>query len=323
MKKPATPIDEAARISSLRTLPILDTYPEDRFDRVTRLAKRIFDVDICLISLVDSHRQWFKSRQGLDACETRREISFCGHAILDDAVFFVENAAEDERFHDNPLVTGEPDIRFYAGRPIKSPEGHRIGTLCLIDRKPRTLTDTEFKMLDDLARMVEEEFVLLAQSSVDELTQLINRRGLYAVTSHVLPLCERLGTIAELIYFDLNDFKRINDSHGHRAGDAALIEFSRLLTRCFRSADVIARIGGDEFVVLMTATTNQAGAALQRLAQMRDELAPEMRERIHWSAGIAAFDAERHTSVDALISDADAAMYSHKIASKPLGDAAG
>ncbi|MEL6950010.1 MAG: sensor domain-containing diguanylate cyclase [Pseudomonadota bacterium] len=308
MKKPAIPIDEAARISCLRALQILDTYPEDRFDRVTKLAKQIFNVDICLISLVDSHRQWFKSRQGLDATETRRDISFCGHAILDDAVFYVEDAAEDERFHDNPLVTEDPDIRFYAGRPIKAPEGQRIGTLCLIDRAPRTLSEKEFEILDDLARMVEEEFVTLAQSSVDELTQLINRRGFFAVASHVLPLCERLGTVAELLYFDLDDFARINDQHGHQVGDGVLAEFSRLLTRCFRSADVIARIGGDEFVVLVTNTTNQAAPALKRLAALRDELPAEVQAHINWSVGVASFDAERHATVDALIDDAAAAV---------------
>ncbi|MEO0347138.1 MAG: sensor domain-containing diguanylate cyclase [Pseudomonadota bacterium] len=308
MKKPATPIDEAARISSLRALQILDTYPEDRFDRVTNLAKQIFDVDICLISLVDSHRQWFKSRQGLDASETRRDVSFCGHAILDDAVFVVENAREDERFHDNPLVTGEPDVRFYAGRPIKAPEGQRIGTLCLIDSEPRTLNEKELEILGELARMVEEEFVTLAQSSVDELTQLINRRGFFAVASHVLPLCERLGTVAELLYFDLNDFTRINDRYGHQVGDGVLAEFSRLLTRCFRSADVVARIGGDEFVVLVTNTTNRAAPALKRLVELRGELPAEMQAHIDWGVGVAAFDAERHRTVDALIDDAATAM---------------
>ncbi|MEM1439306.1 MAG: sensor domain-containing diguanylate cyclase [Pseudomonadota bacterium] len=312
MKKPAIPIDEAARISSLRALQILDSYPEDRFDRVTKLAKQIFDVDICLISLVDSHRQWFKSRQGLDATETRRDISFCGHAILDDAVLYVEDAAEDERFHDNPLVTEDPDIRFYAGRPIKAPEGQRIGTLCLIDRAPRTLSNKELEILDDLARMVEEEFVTLAQSSVDELTQLINRRGFFTVASHVLPLCERLGTVAELLYFDLNNFTRINEQHGHQVGDGVLVAFSRLLTRCFRSADVIARIGGDEFVVLVTNTTNQAAPALERLAELRTALPPDTQSHLNWGIGVATFDAERHATVDALVEDALAAMIEDK-----------
>ena len=323
MKKPALPIDEAARLESLRTLQILDTYPEDRFDRVTRLAKRIFDVDICLISLVDSHRQWFKSRQGLDACETRREISFCGHAILDDHVLLVENALEDERFHDNPLVVGEPHIRFYAGRPIKGPEGHHIGTLCLIDRAPRTLSANEQEILDDLARMVEEEFLLLSQSSIDELTELVNRRGFHAVASHVLPLCERLGTVAELVYFDLDRFRHINDRHGYTAGDAVLVEFSRLLTRCFRSADVIARLGGDAFAVLLTATTNQSSLALDRLAQMRASLSPEMQERVSWSVGVSKFDSVRHPSVDALIADAGAAMHDNRSALERCGDSAG
>lgn len=157
MVSPPIPHNEAMRLHSLYCLRVLDTASEERFDRITRIAKRALDVDICLISLVDEKRQWFKSRQGLDADQTSRCVSFSGHAILEKDVFIVEDATIDARFTDNPLVTGGPDIRFYAGCPIKGPFGYAIGTLCVIDRKPRSLSQDDCDTLRDLAAMVESE----------------------------------------------------------------------------------------------------------------------------------------------------------------------
>lgn len=136
---------------------ILDTPPEERFDRLTRLTRRTFNVPVALISLVDSDRQWFKSRQGLAVVETARDISFCGHAILSDGAFVVPDASEDDRFRDNPMVTGDPHIRFYAGMPLKTADGSRIGTLCVVDHRPRRFTPDEVQSLRDLATLVEEE----------------------------------------------------------------------------------------------------------------------------------------------------------------------
>ncbi len=158
MKTPDFPTNEASRLAALRTTQLLDTPPEERFDRVTRLAAELFDVPICLVSLIDSDRQWFKSCYGLDARETARNVSFCGHAILGSNLFVVENALTDERFADNPLVTGPPDIRFYAGAPLTDLEGYRLGTLCLIDRRPRTFSEEEQQALRDFADIIEREF---------------------------------------------------------------------------------------------------------------------------------------------------------------------
>jgi len=161
MLAPAVPLDEAKRLATLRGLSILDTPPEERFDRLTRLAQRVFDVPITVVTLVDSNRQWFKSCQGLDATETPRSISFCGHAILGDEVFVVPDAALDPRFADNPLVTGAPHIRFYAGQPLKANNGSRLGTLCIIDTKPRQPSQADLDVLRDLAALVENELNLL------------------------------------------------------------------------------------------------------------------------------------------------------------------
>jgi len=157
MKKPEIPLNEAIRLDALRALNILDTPGEERFDRITRVARRHFNVPIALVSLIDTGRQWFKSRQGLDASETPRDISFCGHAILSNNIFNIPNALKDERFVDNPLVTGPPGIRFYAGAPLHAPGDQRIGTLCIIDDKPREFSSDELTVLRDLADFVEAE----------------------------------------------------------------------------------------------------------------------------------------------------------------------
>jgi CheY-like chemotaxis protein len=151
------PPDEAERLRALRALGILDTPPEERFDRLTRLAVELFDVPIALVTLVDADRQWFKSRQGDVAPETPRDQAFCAHAILDDEPLVVTNALEDERFAENPLVLGPPHLRFYAGQAIHAPQGSRVGTLCLIDHRPRDLSERERKLLADLAALVEAE----------------------------------------------------------------------------------------------------------------------------------------------------------------------
>ncbi|MBC3618405.1 PAS domain S-box protein [Vibrio metschnikovii] len=155
MQVPPLPEEESERQKTLDKTGLLNSGSEARFDRITRLAQQIFSVPIALISLVDRDRQWFKSRQGLDAQQTPREISFCGHAILNSEIFVIENALVDQRFCDNPLVMGAPDIRFYAGAPLHSTKGYRIGTLCLIDSQPRSFSSKQRSMLKDLAATVE------------------------------------------------------------------------------------------------------------------------------------------------------------------------
>lgn len=157
MKLPPVPDNESERLGALRALLLLDTPPEERFDRIVHFAAREFDVPIALISLVDENRQWFKSRVGVDACETSREISFCGHAVSMDAPLVIEDALLDERFADNPLVTGPPHIRFYAGAQLRLPSGLVMGTLCLIDRRPRALDAMDLGILGSLRALVVEE----------------------------------------------------------------------------------------------------------------------------------------------------------------------
>lgn len=197
MEKPAIPPDEAQRIATLTGLNILDTSPEERFDRITRIAQRILGVPIALVSLVDANRQWFKSFQGFDVTEAPRDISFCGHAILGNDIFIVPDALLDPRFADNPLVTGEPHIRFYAGQPLKASNGSNLGTLCVIDRKPRQLSLSDLDCLRDLGALIENELNSLGISAANIAIQ-DNENRLRAILDNVLDgiiTIDELGTV--------------------------------------------------------------------------------------------------------------------------------
>jgi GAF domain-containing protein len=148
------PANDAERLRTLRAYKILDTKPEERFDELTRLAALICGVPISLISLIDTDRQWFKSRFGLDVKETPRAQAFCTHAIMQPEMFVVPDASKDERFAHNPLVTGDLHIRFYAGAPLAARDGHVLGTLCVIDREPHTLTEAQKEALKIVGRVV-------------------------------------------------------------------------------------------------------------------------------------------------------------------------
>ena len=151
------PQNEKQRLKALRDLVILDTAPEERFDRISAFAAQEFGVPMALVSLVDQDRQWFKSNFGLDACETARDISFCGHAVAQSEPLVIHDALEDPRFADNPLVTGHPHVRFYAGAGLRLPYGQVVGTLCIMDRRPRTFDRLDVAILCGLRDLVVEE----------------------------------------------------------------------------------------------------------------------------------------------------------------------
>ncbi|MEM7201948.1 MAG: GAF domain-containing sensor histidine kinase [Planctomycetota bacterium] len=178
MQSAPIPANESERLAILRSYGILDTPPEERFDRITRLVSSLLGVPISLVSLIDTDRQWFKSAVGIDAPQTPRDVAFCAHAILGDMPLVVEDTATDDRFHDNPLVAGDPKIRFYAGAPLITQSGHRLGTLCAIDREPRQLSPREDAMLTSLAAIVIDELELSAASvALEEHFEQIQARN--------------------------------------------------------------------------------------------------------------------------------------------------
>jgi diguanylate cyclase (GGDEF)-like protein len=304
---------EAARLAELHGLGLLDTDPDERFDRVTRLAQRLFDVPIALVSLVDVDRQWFKSAQGLEVRETPREHAFCAHAIDGEEVLHVPDATLDPRFSDNPLVTGDPDIRFYAGHPISGPSGAKLGTLCIIDRQARSLTEDDKAALRDLAEVVEREIAALHLAAVDPLTGLRNRRSFETSASKILEVCRRRGVAATLLYLDLDGFKEVNDTQGHDAGDAVLVSVARVLCTTFRVSDVIARLGGDEFAVLLPGS-GQAEAE-EAVARLQAGFAAAS---LAVSVGAATMDpAGADDDLAELQRRADEAMYAAKRAGRP------
>jgi diguanylate cyclase (GGDEF)-like protein len=304
------PANEAARLDELRSLDILDTEPQERFNRVTRLAQRLLNVPSAVISLLDDDRSWYLSTQGVEGTESSREDSFCAHAILGEDLLLVDDATQDDRFADMPSVAGESGLRFYAGCPIAGPKGSVLGTLCVFDSKPRTLSAEDASSLRDLAQMVESEIAALDLAVTDPLTGVANRRGFELSATSLRNVCRRRHISATLLYFDLDEFKAINDQFGHEAGDQALVEFAKLLQTTFRNSDIIARYGGDEFVVFL-ADTADPSLALERLQafMVSRNAHPASAYPLGFSVGRILVEPTSDETLDQLIARADESMY--------------
>ena len=316
MEKPKTPPDETARLDALRSLQTLDTMAEERFDRITRMAKRLFEVPIAVVSLVDEDRVWFKSCIGLATQEMPRGVSFCGHAILGDGIFTIEDTTLDARFADNPVVTGEPYIRFYAGCPLMLADGSKLGTLCILDTQPRTLSEDDLSALRDLAAVVESELSAVHMATVDELTDISNRRGFHLAAKEMLRIGVRQRMPTSLIFLDLNNFKQVNDAFGHQEGDRALVRFSACAKRMLRHSDLVARIGGDEFVILLNNTDyRQAQVVVDKLRQTLLDVQDREGDPAYetsFSCGIVEYDPQKHETTEDLLAEGDTLMYTHK-----------
>ncbi len=296
---PPLPPDEGIRLHALHATQLLDTPPEEVFDRITRIACTVLAVPISLISLIDKDRQWFKSSCGLHAAETGRDISFCGHAILADAPFIVEDAIEDSRFSENPLVLGEPGIRFYAGIPIHAGDC-RIGTLCVIDTVPRKLEMQEVVLLRTLARAV-EDLLYLRQASFDSIGQINSWSDNVAVEDLVdiqalknlllrdhltgLPIRHAVDRAIEdwaarrgdgqegalLAVIDIDNLSAVNERLGHGIGDHLIAAIAGRLKDFCGSAQLPARIGGGMFALLLRGLPDFP-AAVARLKEIHEAL---------------------------------------------------
>ena len=304
-------MNEVERLNILNQYGILDTPYEEPFERIAALARLIFDTPIVLISLLDENRQWFKSNIGLDVRQTPREQAFCNETIRSDDVLVIADAELDVRTAQNPLVTGQPHIRFYAGAPLVTPEKARLGSLCIIDRQPRRFDEREMAILKSLAGLVMKEMDLRRQTEHDWLTGAASRQAFQntveRLVEHMAP--KSIG----LISFDIDHFKQVNDRFGHVAGDRVLIEVVEVCRGALRDGDVISRLGGEEFAVLLPdATTNSALVVAERLRQaIENSRRPEVDVPITASFGVTMLEQSDLGLADPL-RRADKALYRSK-----------
>ncbi|WP_372183295.1 sensor domain-containing diguanylate cyclase [Xanthomonas axonopodis] len=281
------PANEDERVEALHAYRLLDTAPEPSYDAFTSIAAALCRMPMALISLVDTHRQWFKSRLGMQQSETPRELSFCAHAILEpDQVMEVGDTHLDKRFARNALVTGEPQIRFYAGAPLLTPDGIALGTLCVLDRVPRRLSVTERDALQALARQVVSTIELQQAARLveldalrDALTGRWNRAGLEHAL-HALADAPSSAADAPLgfMLLELDGFKRQKLQAGAAAADATLLQVAALLEAQLPADALVARLACDQFCVALPETA--ASAALATAEYLRKAV-----EDAHWPTG--------------------------------------
>ncbi|MEI6875447.1 MAG: sensor domain-containing diguanylate cyclase, partial [Spirochaetota bacterium] len=216
------------------------------------------------------------------------------------------------------LVTGPPHIRFYAGYPL-TVLGSKLGTLCIIDTSPRSLEAEDVELFVDLAEMVERELMAIALATVDELTQIPNRRGFVKLARSGLGICARQKIPSSLVFFDLDGFKGINDRFGHEEGDRALVAFAGILVKGCRNSDVLGRLGGDEFVLWASdASPEYTGLLVDRIRKSLDSLNRESGKdyELGFSAGIVSIGPGEDTAVESLLRSADASMYKEKLSGR-------
>lgn len=308
--------DEPARLAALKRLAVLDSEPEEPFENVVALVRTVLDVPMAAVSLLDEERQWFKARSGLDATETPRDVSFCTHAIRQREPMIIPDATKDPRFAANPLVLGGPEIRSYAGIPLQTPDGYNIGSLCAIDTRARNFSPSEIATLAKFARIVVDELELRRIAGRDQLTGAHTRRGFIERANQELERFRRYDRPASLTMVDIDHFKSINDTHGHPVGDKVLREFADRLRKAARPNDLLGRLGGEEFALLMPETS--AEEAMAAADRFREEIAarvftpaPGIELRVTASFGIAQADVGV-ADAEGWIAAADAPLYEAK-----------
>lgn len=341
------PASEATRMEALNEYKVLDTLPEQAYDDIAYLASYICKTPVAMISLVDNHRQWFKSKVGTDLTGSSRDVAFCAHAILTPGdVMVVPDAHKDPRFMTSPLVTGDPLVRFYAGAPLVAPNGEAVGTLCVVDHVPRELSSDEADALRALSRQVVTQFelrksvarlegtildqqeynrklegyqrdleqtnlTLESQSCTDGLTGVQNRHAFSDRLEEEIARAVRFKAGLSLLILDVDGFKSYNDEYGHPAGDVALQTVARLLQQQARAHDFIARYGGEEFAVILPNTSAEGALVLGERFRRAMQAAAWQGRSLTISIGVATVGDEP-SSGESLIKSADENLYRAK-----------
>lgn len=342
------PKNELSRIEALRSYRILDTLPEPAYDDITILASHICQTPIAVVSFVDSKRQWFKSSTGLEISETPRETAFCAHAILEHDLFIIPDTLEDKRFADNPMVTGGPQIRFYAAAPLVTAKGEALGTICVIDNVPRTLNEEQQALLHSLSRQIMVQLELRMhileqdrqqqllhqyqeklkttntklQEAIlqDDVTGFNNTRFLHQYLDYYLLPEHFQDRVLSLAFFDMDDFKLAVDDHGHPLGSKILKEVALAVSKCLEANDYIVRYGGDEFVIILPdqdkeasfKKVNEMKQAIQGTPFLQDE---NINIRLTASFGLATYPYDAEDKAQ-LLAEADRCLFRSKAKGK-------
>jgi diguanylate cyclase (GGDEF)-like protein len=307
--------EQAKRLAALERYDILDTPKEDAFERVATLIQLVFGVDTSIVSMIDGHRQWYKAARGSMDGQVPIEESFCRYTVESDAPLVVPDATLDERFKDNQHVTGDAHVRFYAGVPLRTPDGVNIGTLCAIDSKPRDFSSRDTEVLQGLASIVMSELELRQLATSDSLTGVLTRRAFKEDARKFVAQARRHRTRLSAVTFDLDHFKAINDTYGHAAGDKVLVAVTQAASKQLRASDLLGRLGGEEFVLLLPDTDTTAALAVAeklrgafRALRFAGSHPPI---QVSASFGVATLD-HSIDDIERLLVKADEALYSAK-----------
>ena len=306
---------EADRLAALEQLDLLDTPRDDGFERIVRLIKEIFSIEIGLVSLIDAHRQWYKACSGLGADEVPREDSFCRHVIDLEEPLVIADATKDSRFSQHPAVTGDSHIRFYAGFPLKTRDGHTIGTVCAIDRQPKVFAQKDRTILAELAGAAMDRIELLQSAATDSLTEGLTRRAFKQEADQLISLALRHQHNLACIVLDIDHFKTVNDTHGHATGDEVLKAVSATCRAILRVGDLFGRLGGEEFAIILAHTSREEAIVVAE--KIRTAISAQLVKgdraslAVTASLGISALSIVSK-DIETLLAQADAAMYHAK-----------
>lgn len=306
---------DVERLEALDRYDLLDTPPEPQFDRIVQLIKDIFDIPMAIVSVIDGHRQWYKASAGLAATEVPVRDTFCRHTILDSKALVIPDATKDSRFATNPNVTAAPHVRFYAGAPLTTPEGHNIGTICAIDTRPREFDARQTRILETLAEMVMHELELRRCVNIDLLTETLSRRAFAEAAQKTVAHAFRHDHKLSCVVFDIDHFKAINDTYGHAAGDVVLAGVAKACRERLRESDLIGRIGGEEFAVLLAhADASEALCVAEELRETIQKLDFKVGARTIGATASFGVAEKVFSTPDfaTLLARADTAMYAAK-----------